>query len=86
MSRFYFHVRSNGRLAVDMRGRQYDEREQAYAHAIQSVPQLLADALQSRSQLSSNPLQHGNTYVTIEVTDEKRRTCVVKGTIVVVKR
>jgi hypothetical protein len=34
-------------------------------------------------QLRIKPLLHGNIYVIEKVVDEKRRACVVKGTIVV---
>ena len=85
MSRFYFHVRSNGRKTEDKRGRQYDDRGQACAHAIQLMPQLLTDAMQPKAQLVAKPFHHGNSYVIVEVADEKRPFCLVKGRIVVEK-
>ena len=85
MPRFYFHVRSNGRLEEDRRGRHYDDHKEACVDAIKSMPQLLAKALKSASQLRTKPLQHGNIYVTVNVVDEQRSACVVKGTVIVSK-
>ena len=50
------------------------------------MPQLLADALKPNLQLVTNPLHHPNTYVTVEIIDENRRACVIKGKIVVESR
>jgi aromatic ring hydroxylase len=83
MPMFYFHVRSNGLLQEDMRGRQYNDHQEACVYAIKSMPQLLAKALKSVPQLRTKPLEHGNIYVTVNVVDEQRRACVVKGTVVV---
>jgi hypothetical protein len=82
---FYFHVRSNGRLEEDRRGRLYHDQQEACVGAIESMPQLLAKALKSSPQMRTKPLQHGNVYVTINVVDEQRSSCVVKGTVIVSK-
>jgi hypothetical protein len=85
MPLFYFHVLSNGRLEEDRRGRHYDDHQEACVDAIKSMPQLLAKALKSAPQLRAKPLQYGNTYVTVNVVDEQRSACVVKGTVIVSK-
>jgi hypothetical protein len=85
MPLFYFHVRSNGRLEEDRRGRHYDDQQEACVGAIKSMPQLLAKALKSAPQMRTKPLQHGNVYVTVNVVDEQRRAWVVKGTVIVSK-
>jgi hypothetical protein len=85
MPMFYFHVRSNGRLEEDRRGRQYDDQQEACVDAIKSMPQLLAKALKSAPQMRTKPVQHGNVYVTVNVVDEQHCGCVVKGTVVVSK-
>jgi hypothetical protein len=52
---FYFHVRSNGRLEEDRRGRHYDDHQEACVGAIKSMPQLLAKALKSAPQMRTKP-------------------------------
>jgi hypothetical protein len=86
MPTFYFNVRSNGRLAKDRRGQQYEDHGTACAYAIESMPQLLAGAVHSIAQLRTKPLEHGNAYVSTAVCDESRTVCVVRGSIVVEKR
>jgi hypothetical protein len=71
MSQFYFHVRSNGRLAEDSVGRSYHNRDEACAYALQSMPQLLKEGL-----------QRDNTYVSTEVRDETQTVGVVRTTII----
>jgi hypothetical protein len=75
MPRFYFHVRTNGKLAEDNTGSQFDNARHATAHAIRSMPALLQSALQD-----------AKTYVTTEICDESRTVGVVRATIILETR
>lgn len=72
MSRYFFHVRSEGPLSRDKRGREFRDARAACEHAIRSTPTLLRDALQS-----------AKTHVTTQICEEEQRTvCVVRGSII----
>lgn len=71
MATFYGHVRSNGQLTKDKRGRSFKNAKEACADAAKSMPKLLEGSLQP----------DGNTYVTTEVRDKDRTVCVIRGSI-----
>jgi hypothetical protein len=73
--KFFFHLRQNGQETRDDAGQQFLDSREACSEAIGKMPQLLLSALQST-----------NTYVTIEVCDQKQILCVVRGTILVEQR
>ena len=76
MPLFYFHQRSNGKLAEDGRGRQFGNADQACEHAVHRTPTLLRKLLRSTS----------NTYHSTEVTDGEHSLCVVRVTVIVERR
>src|ERR1700688_2231099 len=76
MPRFYFHQRSNGKLAEDRRGRQFGSVDEACAYAIHRTPAILGETLRSAT----------NTYFSTEVSDGKRSLCVVRATVIIERR
>ena len=76
MPRFYFHHRSNGRLAEDQHGLQFPNAEEASAYAIRRTSDVLGQTLSSTI----------NTYLTIEVTNGERSLCVIRGTVIIERR
>ena len=76
VSRYYFHRRTNGELARDRRGRQFESHGAACDHAIRRTPSILGKLIQSTT----------NTYLTTEVTDGERSLFVVRGTVIIERR
>ena len=77
MPRFYFHQRSNGKLAEDRRGRQFGSVDEACTYAIhRTPPPILGKTLRSAT----------NTYLSTEVFDGKRSICVVRATVIIERR
>ena len=76
MSRYYFHHRTNGELASDRRGRQFESHDAACDHAVRLTPAILGKLIQSTT----------NTYLTTEVTDGERSLFVVRGTVIIERR
>jgi hypothetical protein len=75
MAQFYFHVRSNGRLNRDERGRQCNNRASALEYAVKSMPALLR-----------KNLQRAKTYVSTQVCDDEDRTIAVIRTTLVIEK
>ena len=76
MRRFYFHQRSNGKLAEDRRGRQFGSVDEACTYAIRRTPTILGKTHRSPT----------NTYLSTEVFDGKRSICVVRATVIIERR
>jgi hypothetical protein len=73
MARFYFHVRSNGELAQDGRGRDCKDARAACAFAIKSMPGHLRKGLKATS-----------THVSTQICDDQDETiAVVRGTVTI---
>ena len=71
MQRFYFHVRSDGKLAEDSRGPNCDNERAACAFAVESMPRLLRKGLGAKS-----------THVSTQICNVQHQTiAVVRGTI-----
>ena len=73
MKRFYFHRYLNGQLAADRRGHQFENADEACAHAVRRTPAVL--------QKSVRPTT--NLHLATEVTDGKRIFCVVRGKVII---
>ena len=73
MKRFFFHRYLNGRLAEDRRGHQFENADEACAHAVR----------RTSAVLRKNVRPTTNIYLATEVSDGERTVCVVRGKVII---
>lgn len=73
MRRFYFHRYLNGCLAEDRRGLQFENADEACAHAVRRTPALLGNNLRPTA----------NIHLATEVSDGEHTVCVVRGKVII---
>ncbi|MGY8676527.1 hypothetical protein Q2941_01715 [Bradyrhizobium sp. UFLA05-153] len=73
MKRFFFHRYLNGRLAEDRRGLQFENVDEACAHAVHCTPAVL----------QKNVRPATNIHLATEVSDGERTLCVIRGKVLI---
>ena len=73
MKRFFFHRYLNGLLAEDRRGLQFENADEACAHAVQCTPAVLRRNVRPTT----------NIHLATAVSDGERTFCVVRGKVLI---